>query len=149
MLALERGELTGACGISTSMFRSQFSQLAENGRIRLIAQGGVSKDARYPDIPNILEQAATPEIRQALEFLYVPLALGRALAAPPETPKDRLEALRNATRATMQDAAFLADAKKLDIDIAPMDADETKSMVDRLFATPPAAVARIEAALAH
>ncbi len=149
MLALERGELTGACGISTSMFRSQFSRLAENERIRLIAQGGVNKDARYPDIPNILEQAATPEVRQALEFLYVPLALGRSLAAPPETPKDRLEVLRNATRATMRDREFLADAKKLDIDIEPMDAGETKTMVDRLFATPPAVIARIEAALSR
>ena len=49
----------------------------------------------------------------------------------------------------MKFAAFLAEASKLDIDIVPMSADETKTMIDRLFATPPAAVARIEAALAQ
>jgi tripartite-type tricarboxylate transporter receptor subunit TctC len=149
MLALERGEITGACGISLSLFRSQFSRLVEEGRIRLIAQGGITTDTRYPDLPNILDQAKSPELRQALEFLYLPLALGRSLAAPPETPANRLEILRNAIRETMNDPEFLEDAKKLDIDIAAMSADETKTMVDRLFATPPAVIARIDAALAQ
>jgi hypothetical protein len=49
----------------------------------------------------------------------------------------------------MKDADFLEEARKLDIDIEPMGADETQATVDRLFATPPAAVARIEAALAQ
>jgi len=149
MLAMERGELTGACGISLSLFRAQFSRLLEAGRIRLIAQGALSKDARYPELPNILDQAKSPEIRQALEFLFLPLALGRSLAAPPGTPLDRLAALRNAVRETMNDPDFLEDARKLDIDIMPMDAEETQKVVDQLFATPPAAIARIEAALAQ
>jgi tripartite-type tricarboxylate transporter receptor subunit TctC len=149
LLALERGEITGACGISLSLFRSQFSRLAEDGRIRLIAQGALTKDARYPDLPNILDQAKSSDDRQALEFLYLPLALGRSLAAPPQTPVDRLDVLRTATLKTMKDADFLEDAKKLDIDIEPMGADETKAIVDRLFATPPAIVARIEDALAQ
>lgn len=149
MLALERGEITGACGISLSLFRSQFSRLVNEGRIRLIAQGGITKDARYPDLPNILDQAKSPELRQALEFLYLPLALGRSLAAPPQIPADRLAVLRAATRETMKDAQFLEEAKMLDIDIEPMGADETAKMVEQLFTTPPAVVARIEAALAQ
>ena len=98
-------------------------------------------------MPNILDQAKTPEVRQALEFLYLPLALGRSLAAPPETPKDRLVVLREAIAKTMRGPDFLADAKKLDIDIAPMSAEETQAAVDRLFATPAAVVSQIEKAL--
>lgn len=147
MIALERGEITGACGISLSLFQSQFGRLVKEGKVRLIAQGAVRGDPRYPDLPNILDQAKTPELRQALEFLYLPLALGRSLAAPPETPQDRLVVLREAVAKTMRDPAFLADAKKLDIDIAPMSAEDTQAAVDRLFATPPAVVARIEKAL--
>jgi len=147
LLALERGEITGACGISLSLFRSQFSRLATEGKIRLVAQGGVTKDPRYPDLPNILDQAKTLDIRQALEFLFLPLELGRSLAAPPETPADRLEILRAATRKTMTDPDFLEDAKKLDVDIEPMGADETKAAVDRLFATPVAIIERIQTAL--
>jgi tripartite-type tricarboxylate transporter receptor subunit TctC len=149
MLALERGEITGACGISLSLFKSQFGRLAAEGKVRLIAQGAVRADPRYAGVPNMLDQAKTPEVREALEFLYLPLALGRSLAAPPGTPPDRLAALRDAVAATMTDADFLAEAKKLDIDIAPMSADETQAMVERLFATPQATVARIEAALAQ
>ena len=76
------------------------------------------------------------------------MALGRSLAAPPETPPDRLAILRDATAKTLRDPDFLADANKIGIDIEPMDAEKTKQTVDRLFATPPAVVARIEAALA-
>jgi tripartite-type tricarboxylate transporter receptor subunit TctC len=147
MIALERGEITGACGISLSLFQSQFSRLASEGRVRLIAQGAVRADPRYPDLPNILDQAKTEDVRQALRFLYLPLALGRSIAAPPQVPQDRLAVLRQATAQTMRDPAFLADAKKLDIDIAPMSAEDTQAMVDELFATPPAVVARIEQAL--
>jgi tripartite-type tricarboxylate transporter receptor subunit TctC len=147
MIALERGEITGACGISLSLFQSQFGRMVKEGKVRLIAQGAVRSDPRYPDVPNILDQAKTAELRQALEFLYLPLALGRSLAAPPETPQDRLAMLREATAKTMRDPDFLADAKKLNIDIAPMSAGETQAAVDRLFATPPAVVARVEKAL--
>jgi tripartite-type tricarboxylate transporter receptor subunit TctC len=147
LLALQRGEITGACGISLSLLRAQFSRLIDEGKIRLIAQGALTKDARYPDLPNILDQAKTPQLRQALEFLYLPLALGRSLAAPPEVPTDRLEVLRAAVSKTMQDPDFLADAKTLDIDIEPMNAADTKAMVERLFATPLAVVSRIEDAL--
>jgi tripartite-type tricarboxylate transporter receptor subunit TctC len=149
IVALERGELTGACGISLSLFRMQFGRLVSQGRIRLIAQGAVQKDPRYPQLPNILDQAKTPDVRRALEFLYLPLALGRSLAAPAGIPKDRLDVLRKATADTMQDADFRNDAKKLDIDIAPMSAEETTAMVNRLFDTPPAVVARMKAVLSR
>jgi tripartite-type tricarboxylate transporter receptor subunit TctC len=119
----------------------------DEGKIRLIAQGALTRDARYPDLPNILDQAKTLELKQALEFLYLPLALGRSLAAPPEVPPDRLEVLRSAVFKTMQDPDFLANAKKLEIDVEPMNAADTKAMVERLFATPPAVVSRIEDAL--
>jgi len=147
MIALERGEITGACGISLSLFQSQFGRLVNEGKIRLIAQGALHADTRYPDVPNILDQAKTPEVRQALQFLYLPLALGRSLAAPPQTPKDRLAVLREAVAKTMRDPDFLADTEKLKIDIAPMSAEETQAAVDQLFATPPAVVTRIEKAL--
>jgi hypothetical protein len=47
----------------------------------------------------------------------------------------------------MHDPDFLADARRLEIDVEPMNAADTKIMVERLFATPPAVVARIEDAL--
>jgi tripartite-type tricarboxylate transporter receptor subunit TctC len=149
MLAVERGELDGFCGITLSTFRSQLADQAEHGKIRLIAQASTRKDPRYPNLPNILDQAKTPELHQALEFLFIPLTLGRALAFPPETPADRLDILRKATLQTMKDPEFLADAKKLNLDIEAMDAEETTRVANQLFATPEAAVARIRATVAQ
>jgi hypothetical protein len=72
LLAMERGELTGACGITTTTFRSVLAQPAKEGKVFIGAQGGVQKDPRYEDVPNILDEAKTPELHQAFEFLYAP-----------------------------------------------------------------------------
>jgi tripartite-type tricarboxylate transporter receptor subunit TctC len=149
MIALERGELDGFCGITLSTFQSQLADQAARGKVRLIAQASLRKNAHYPDLPNILDQAKTPDVRQALEFLFTPLGLGRAFAAPPDTPKDRLEVLRQAMAQTLRDADFLADAKKLHIEIEPMDADETSKTASRIFETPAEAVARIKSTIAR
>jgi tripartite-type tricarboxylate transporter receptor subunit TctC len=148
MLAVERGELDGFCGVTLSTFRSQLADQAARGKIRLIAQASTRKDARYPDLPNMLDEAKTPETRQALEFLFVPLALGRAFAAPQDTPQERVTVLRQAIWQTMKDPDFLAEAKKLRIDIEPMTADETTRNANRIFETPAAAVARIKSTVA-
>ena len=148
-LAMERGELTGACGITTTTYRSVLGQQAKDGKIFIGAQAGVHKDPMYPDVPNILDQAKTPEIRQALEFLFAPLGLGRPLALPPDTQKDRVAILSKAVMQAMSDKGFLEEADKLQIDIEPSDGQATAQLIDRLYTTPPAVVAKIQAALAH
>ena len=55
--------------------------------------------------------------------------------------------LRSAALKTMRDPDFLAGAKTLEIDIEPMNAADTKTMVERLFAMPPVVVVRTEDAL--
>jgi len=147
LLAMERGELTGACGITTSTYRAVLSQPAKEGKVLLVAQAGSQKDPMYPDVPNILDQAKTPEIRQALEFLFVPLGLGRPLAVAPGVPQDRVEILRKAVAETLHDPEFLEDAKKLKIDIEPMDAAATAKMVGQLYDTPASVVGKLQAAL--
>src|SRR6202012_5953818 len=106
-------------------FQSQFGRPAAEGKVRLIAQGALRADPRYADVPDILDQGKTPGIGQPRDLLYLTLALGRSLAAPPQTPPDRLAVLREAVRQTMADPDFLAEAKKLDIEIEPMSADDT------------------------
>jgi tripartite-type tricarboxylate transporter receptor subunit TctC len=147
LLAMERGEITGACGITTTSFGTVAEQAVREGKVAMVAQAGSRRDPRYPDVPNILEEAKTPEVREALMFLFAPLALGRPLAAPPETPKDRVQALDKAISETMHDAAFLDEAAKLKIDIEPSDGAETAQVIDQLYAAPAAVVARIQAAL--
>lgn len=147
VLAMERGEITGACGITTTSYITVVGQAAREGKVAMVAQAGSRRDPRFPDVPNILEEAKTPDVRQALDFLFAPLALGRPLAAPPGTPKDRAAALDKAISATMRDKAFLAEADKLKIDIEPSNGAETAQVIDQLYAAPPAVVERIKTAL--
>jgi len=147
VLAMERGEITGACGITTTSYATVVGQAAKEGKVFMVAQAGARRDPRYPDVPNILDEAKTPDVRAALEFLFAPLALGRPLAAPPETPKDRVAALAKAIADTMADPGFLAEAGKMQIDIEASDGAETAKIVDGLYAAPAAVVARIKAAL--
>jgi len=46
-------------------------------------------------------------------------------------------ALRRAFDATMKDAEFLAEADKLQLEIAPVDGESLQAMVERMFKAPP------------
>ena len=88
-------------------------------------------------------------MRQALEFLFGTLSLGRPLALPPDTQRDRADTLIKATLQAMADADFLEDAKKQQIDIEVSDGSTTAEMVDVLYDTPASVVAKLQSALAH
>jgi tripartite-type tricarboxylate transporter receptor subunit TctC len=147
VLAMQRGELTGACGITTSTLRATLAQPFKEGKLLLVAQAGGEKDPMYPDVPNILDEAKTPEAKQALTFLFGTLDLGRPFAVAPEVPADRVALLQKAFVATMKDPATLDDAKKLALDIDYMDGAKTRATVEKLYTTPKAVVEELHAAL--
>jgi tripartite-type tricarboxylate transporter receptor subunit TctC len=147
VLAMGRGEIHGACGITTTSFGSIVEQAAKEGKVRMIAQAGKHKDEKHPDVPNMLDLAKTPADRQALEFLVAPLDLGRPIAAPPETPPQRLAILRRAFDETMRDPEMLDEAARLKMKIEAMNHVTTANMVGQLYTTPKSAVDRIAAAL--
>ncbi len=87
--------------------------------------------------------------RQALAMLFSRTEIGRPLFLPPAVPADRVEALRRAFDATMKDEGFLAEAKKIGLDIDPLSGEQVQTLVDKLAATPLAVVARVQAALSQ
>jgi tripartite-type tricarboxylate transporter receptor subunit TctC len=89
--------------------------------------------------------ARTPEDRQAIEFLYAGLGLGRPFIAPPDMSTDRAKMVRDAFAATMKDADFLADAKKQKLDIAPVDGEHLAAYVKKIYATPKTIVDKVGA----
>jgi tripartite-type tricarboxylate transporter receptor subunit TctC len=147
IVAMEQGELHGACGISTSTIRSTLDQVWRDGKIRIIAQAGIGRDAGFPDVPNMIEEAKTPEVRAALSFLMEGLELGRPFAVAPETPADRIALLRRAFARAMADPELVAEAARLQLDIQLRDAAATEKAAARLYATPRAALERLAGAL--
>lgn len=147
VLAMERGELQGGCGLTTGTFRATLERPYKDGKLKLVAIAGMSRDPNFPTAPNILDEAKTPAQRQALEFLFAQMEIGRAMAAPPGTPVSRVEALRRGFDATVKDREFLADAEKLKLDISPISGAQTAAVVEKFYATPDAVVQKVRSAL--
>ncbi len=106
VLAMERGEIEGACGLTTGLVKSVLRRQYNEGKIRVVAQAGLTSDPDFPGVPNMFDQAKTPEQRQALEFIFAQLELSRPIAAPPELSASRVTTLRQAVDATTSDPAF-------------------------------------------
>ena len=81
-------------------------------------------------------------------IIGVSLAMGRAVYAPPDVPKDRLEALRAAFAATMKDPAYIAQARKLKLDTDTWQAGEAvERIVNEAFSLSPALIQKAKAAI--
>jgi tripartite-type tricarboxylate transporter receptor subunit TctC len=66
--------------------------------------------------------------------------MARPYVMPPGVPAERLAALRAAFNATMKDPAFLADAKRQDLEVHPVSGAEADALLAEAYATPPALV---------
>lgn len=149
IMAMESGELQANCGFTTVTLRATGGQAFKDGKLVLLVQGGMTKDPEFPDVPNMLDEAKTPEARAALEFVFLQGDLGRPYAAPPGLATEVAKRLRDAFIATAKDAAFLAEAVKLKLDINPMDGATVDKKITGLYATPRPVVDRVGASMAH
>jgi tripartite-type tricarboxylate transporter receptor subunit TctC len=141
--AIESGEAHGRCGWSwTSIKATQYDWVTDK-KIVLLMQAALKKSPDLPNVPLAIDLAKTPSDRKALEFLFSPQAIAWALAGPPTMPADRLAAMRKAFTDTMKDKEFLADAKKLKLDIDPMSAEEVIAVINAMYAAPPESIAKI------
>jgi tripartite-type tricarboxylate transporter receptor subunit TctC len=64
-----------------------------------------------------------------------------------EVPKERVEALRKAFMDTWADPELLAEAKKIDLDVAAISGAEVQDLIAKAYATPPAVIAKAKDAL--
>jgi hypothetical protein len=79
-----------------------------------------------------------------MEVAFTPLALGRPLLMPPSVPADRVAIMRQALMATFADSAFLADAKKIGLQVnSPRDGGELVRVIERAYRAPPQIIERL------
>ena len=79
-----------------------------------------------------------------LRFLFSNDDFGRPYFAPPETPPDRLSALRAAFAATLVDELLLAEAIKMQLDMTYRAPEAIEFFVKELYATPVELVREIQ-----
>jgi tripartite-type tricarboxylate transporter receptor subunit TctC len=135
-IALERGEIELRAGHSTSTVKALYGEWLRDKKINVIAQAGPQRDPDFPDAPLLADYAKTVETRRIFELFEVDLAIGRPVLTPPDVPSDRVAALRRAFDQTMQDPAFLADAKRAGLDIHPRPAAAVTEIIQNAAATP-------------
>ena len=136
LLAIERGELGGVCGVSYSSVVGRWGDQLRAGKLNIIVQGGYQKHPALPDTPNMLDLASDAHQKALMRLILAPQAMARPFAAPPGIPADRAQALRDAFAAALKDPELLAEAKKLQIDIGLMSADEIQTLLAEFYQAP-------------
>src|SRR5215468_7436191 len=136
ILAMERGEVDGLCGYSWSTIKSKHQPWLKEKKINILVQAALRKDAEIADVPLALDLAKTEQQRQILKLIVTSQETARPFAAPPGVPPDRAAALRAAFDATMKDPEFLAEARKLNLDINPLSGTAIASLLTELYAMP-------------
>jgi tripartite-type tricarboxylate transporter receptor subunit TctC len=147
VLAMERGEIDGLCGISWSTIKSRHPEWLTSHSVNIIVQAALKKEPEIAAVPLATDLAKTPEQLQIIKLLLVSQAMARPFAAPPDIPSDRKAALLSAFDATMKDADFLAEAQKLSFDVRPVSATAIDAMLAEVYQTPKDVIARAAKAI--
>ena len=147
VLAMERGEIDGLCGISWSTIKSRHTEWLTSHSVNIIVQAALKKEPEIASVPLATELTKTPEQLQIIKLLLVSQAMARPFAAPPDIPADRKAALIGAFDATMKDADFLAEAQKLNFDVRPVTAKTIDALLAEVYQTPKDVIARATKAI--
>jgi tripartite-type tricarboxylate transporter receptor subunit TctC len=137
-LAADAGELHGACWAWETL-RTAWSKAIPAGEVNVVLQVTAKTIPELPNVPMSLDLAKSDEARQLLKAGAIdPAAIVRVYVTTPRTPKDRLQLLRAAFAKTLADPDFIAESKKANLDINPLNGEEVKKIVDDLFKLTPA-----------
>ena len=136
ILAMERGEMDGFCGLSWSTIKSRHMKWWKEKTINILVQAAIQKEADIPDVPLALDIAKTEDQKQVLKVFLYGQEMARPFAAPPGIPADRKAALVAAFEKMLKDPEFLAEIKKLNLDLNPITAGAIDDMLKELYATP-------------
>jgi tripartite-type tricarboxylate transporter receptor subunit TctC len=141
-LAADAGEIDGACWGWDSI-KVTWAKGVETGFVRPVIQTMLEP---HPDLPNValaIQQTKSKESQALLRLAaqaYGPASIAYSL--PPGLPKERLQTLQSAFMATMKDADFLAEARKANLVVSPIDGPTIEQTVAELYRVEPKLIER-------
>jgi len=140
-LAVERGELEGACASWSAIPQDWIV----NRKIAVLARFGPQHPADMPaDAPYVNDLATTQEQRDVLDILNAPGQLGRPFIVAREVPRERVQILTSALAATLKDPALLAEAGKQSLPIELFSAEESEKIIRTIYSASPELVRRVK-----
>jgi tripartite-type tricarboxylate transporter receptor subunit TctC len=146
-LAMQRGEVHGACGLFVSSIKAQWLPDVQAGRLKLFLQMGPKTTDQFGTVHDVFEFVKTDVDRKVLELHFKQTILGRPFAASPNLAKERLAMLRKAFLDTMQDREFLADAQKMNLDIDVATPEQVEALLRQFADYPKAVIEKARAAI--
>jgi len=147
VLAMERGEVDGLCGMSWSTVKSTHPEWITTHSVNFLVQAALSKEPEIAAVPLLTDLIQNPEQQQITKVLLASQAMARPFAAPPAIPDDRKAALVGAFDDTMTDANFLAEARKLGFEVRPVSAAAIDQLLAEVYATPKDVIAKTARAI--
>jgi tripartite-type tricarboxylate transporter receptor subunit TctC len=137
VLAMERKEIDGRCGWSWTSLLSQHKRLYDEKLVNITIQLALQKHEDLAGVPLVLDLTDDARQKAALKLIFSRQHIARPFTAPPGVPEDRIKALRSAFDATMKDPDFVAEAKKLELEVHPVNGADVAQLLQELYATPP------------
>ena len=134
-LALQARELGGLCMSFESMRVTARSMLDAKGGDKLIPilVYGNQPDKEVQNIPRVRDIVKGKDNVAMLNAWGLQYNFQRPLTLPPGTPKERVAAWRKAYAATLNDPAFLADAKKSRLNIVHVSGKQIDEYVETIL----------------
>lgn len=148
-LALDRGEVHGNAGATIGTIMALRPQwLSQPGQANFVVQLSVEKHPTLlQGVPLVTEFAKDDVDRGAMEVAFARQGIAYGFAAPPGVPADRVAALRAGFWDAVKDPEFLAEAARMNADIAPVGGEEIAKIIAQAYAKPAAVLARAKVAL--
>ncbi len=130
LLAIERKEVD-----VWAAFAATVRPVVQRGAVRPLVRARVPSPG-FEQLPVDDTFTTNPVGKALMSIKTAPLAVGRALAAPPGTPADRVAILREALAKVLKDPALEADGRKAQIDFSYISGDEVLKGISAILQQP-------------
>ena len=140
-LAVEKGEIVcRAHTLAAHFAREPFIGWHKKGFDRHLLQSGRKRDPRAPEAPTIYEILDEAKVskthRGVAQALLSGGEFGRPILVTPGTPLERVKILRESFSKTMNDAEFLAEAKKGKMDVEYTSGEDLEALAKEVLQQP-------------
>jgi len=142
-LAVESGEVDGYCG-SWGTVETVWRSAYESKKIHPVLQASLTSLPKYKQIPLAISYARSDEARELLKVADNAHTAQFPFSVPPGLSKERLEMLQTAFMKTFKDPDLIAEAKKSQLDIDPVDGPKITKTLTSLYNLKPATIARLK-----
>jgi tripartite-type tricarboxylate transporter receptor subunit TctC len=137
-MAAESGEIDGGCWAWQSI-KVTWAKGLQSGEVHVVLQ---AIEKSHPDLANVplaIKYAKTDEARALLDIVNGAYSKGsRPYTLPPGVPQDRVQLLQKAFVETLRDPDLLAEAKKSQLEIDPVEGATVAKLMASVYELNPA-----------